>query len=238
MDINKSFRFVPDDKQWLSKLLIAVLLTITSFLVVPALILSGYVVKIIRQVMNGDWDGLPEWNNWGDLLKDGFFVTIAQLIYTLPFLILMFIGIASAGGLAALSGSEEVAAIAATGGGLLMFCLIILFTIAFLFLAPAIFIQYAIKDEFGACFRFGEVFDIIRNHMADILIVFLVTLVAGMVLSIALGVMAITIILIPVAILLGMAVSPYISFVTGHLYGQIAAKVLGNKAGGAPTTVA
>lgn len=239
MDINKAFRFVMEDKQWISKLIIAVLMTVLGFLIVPALILNGYLVKLIRQVMNGDRDSLPEWDDWGKLLKDGFYVTVAQLVYTLPFIILMIIGGITTGGLASITGSDDLAALAATSGGLLMFCLVILVAIAFLFLTPAILIQYAIKDEFGALFRFGEIADIIRNNMADILIVFLVSIVAAFAISVVIGILA----LIPcvgwvAAVLIGLAVGPYVSFVTSHLYGQIAAKVLGNKAGGSLSGVA
>ena len=69
MDINKAFRFIFDDKQWISKLLIGVLMTLTSFLIVPALILQGYLVKIIRQVRDGQDNELPEWSDYGDLLR-------------------------------------------------------------------------------------------------------------------------------------------------------------------------
>lgn len=233
MDVNKSIRYVMEDKQWISKLIIGALLSILGFLIVPALILQGYLVKIIRHVMGGSWSSLPEWDDWGKLLKDGFFVTVAQLIYTLPFILLMIIGIAATGGIASVSGSEDVAALAATGGGLLLFCLVILFIIALLFLTPAILIQYALKDDFGALFRVGEVVDIIRNNMADILVAFLVSIVAGIAISLVIGVLSI----IPclgwiAAFIIGLVVGPYISFVTAHLYGQIAAKILGNKAGG------
>lgn len=239
MDVNKSVRFVFEDKQWISKLVIGALMSILGFLIVPALILQGYLVKIIRQVMNGDRDSLPEWDNWGELLRDGFNVTVAQLVYTLPFIILMIVGGMATGGLASVTGNNDLATVAATGGGLLLLCLIILIVIAFLFLTPAILIQYAIKDDFGATFRFGEVFDIIRNNMADILVAFLVTLVAAFAVSIVIGVLSI----IPclgwiAAFLIGLAVGPYISYVSAHLYGQIAAKVLGNKAGGTFTGVA
>lgn len=235
MDINKAIRFVLDDAQWIKKVLIGALLTVFSFLIVPALMLSGYLIKIIRQVMNGEWDGLPEWDDYGEFLKDGFFVTVAQLIYTLPFILLMLIGGLATGGFAAMAGSEDAAGLIAGGGFLLMFCLILIVAIAFLFLTPAIMIQYAIKDDLAACFRFGEIMDIIRNNLADILIVFLVTVAAGVALSIVTGIASATLILIPVAILLSVAFGPFISYVTAHLYGQIAAKVLGNKAGGPVT---
>ncbi len=161
MDVNKAIRFVMEDKQWISKLLIGALMSVLGFLILPALILQGYLVKVIRHVMNGNWNGLPEWDDWGELLKDGFFVTVAQIVYTLPFILLMIIGGAATGGMASVTGSDDLAAVAATGGGLLLLCLVVLFAVALLFLTPAILIQYAIKDDFSACFRFGEVFDII-----------------------------------------------------------------------------
>ena len=239
MDINKAVRYVTEDKTWLSKLLIGVVMSVLSFLIVPALILQGYVVKIIRRVMNGEWDGLPEWDDWGDLLRDGFFVTVAELVYTLPFILLMIIGIAATGGLTSITNSENAAGLIATTGSLGVLCLIFIFIVALLLLMPAILIQYAIKDDFGALFRFNEVFALMRNNMADILLVFLVSVGATLVITLVIGVLS----LIPclgwiAAFLIGLATAPFISFVTGHLYGQIAAKVLGNKAGGSMTGVA
>lgn len=230
MDVNKAVRFVFEDKQWISKLLIAILMSLLAFVIVPALILQGYVVKLVRQVMNGNRDELPEWTDWGKLLRDGFFVTVGELVWMLPLILLVIIVSVATGGLGSLS--DDAAAVAATGGGLLLLCLVLLMVVAALFLTPALLIQYAIKDDFGALFRFGEVFDIIRNHMSDILIAFLVTVAAVFVVSLIGGVLGI----IPclgwiAAFVIGLASGPYVSFLGGHLYGQIAAKVLGNKAG-------
>lgn len=232
MDINKAIKFVFEDSRWIGKLLIGVLMSLLAFLILPAFILTGYLVAIVRRVMNNDAEPLPDWTDYGKLLKDGFFVTIAQLIWTLPFLLVLFIGIGLTIGFGNMS-NESLAAAGATGSAFLLICLGILFAVALLFITPAIYIQYAIKDEFGACFRFGELMDIIRNHLADILIAFLVTVVAAFAISLVMGVLGI----IPclgwiAAVIIGFAVGPYITFVSGHLYGQIAAKVLGNKSGG------
>ena len=231
MDVNKAFRFVFDDKQWITKLLIGAVMSLLSFFIVPAFILQGYLVKIVRQVMGGDDDKLPEWMDYGQLLRDGFFVTIGQLIWALPFILLMLIMGAVTGGLGSVvDSSGDMVAAATTGAGLLMACLVLLTVIAFLFLTPALLIQYAREDEFGALFRFSEIFDIIRDHMADILIAFLVSVVAVLAISVVTGIVAI----VPclgwiAAVLIGLAMGPYIQFVTGHLYGQIAAKLPGGK---------
>jgi hypothetical protein len=229
VDINRAFRYVFEDKEWITKLLIAIVMSILSFLILPAFILQGYLVTIVRRVMRLDSVPLPEWADYGKLLKDGFFVTVAQIIWTLPFLVILFIGVGATigfGGLAEVS--EGLATAGAMGSFILVFCLAFLFAIALLFITPALYIQYAIKDDFGTMFRFGEIFDIIRNHLADILVAFLVTVAAAFAFSLVTGVLAI----IPclgwiAAFVIGLAFGPYITFVSGHLYGQIAAKVLG-----------
>jgi hypothetical protein len=231
MDVNKAFRFMFDDKQWISKLLIGAVMSVLSFLIIPAFILQGYLVKIVRQVMDGNDSELPEWMDYGKLVRDGFFVTIGQLIWALPFILLMLIvGLVTGGLGSVVDSSGDMVAAATTGAGLLVACLVLLTVIAFLFLTPALLIQYAREDEFGALFRFSEIFDIIRDHMADILIAFLVSVVAVLAISVVTGIVAI----VPclgwiAAALIGLAMGPYIQFVTGHLYGQIAAKLPGGK---------
>jgi len=237
MDVNKAFRYVFDDKQWISKLLIGVLMSLLSFLILPALILQGYAVKVIRHVMAGNRDELPEWSDYGALLKDGFFVTVAEIVWTLPFIILFVVGGIATGGLGSLADNgSDLAAAGAVSGGLALACLGILFLAALLLLMPAILIQYAVTDEFGATFRFGEVWAIMRNNLADILLVFVVTIVAVM----AIGIVAAVVGIVPclgwlAAGAIGLAVSPYITFVTSHLYGQIGTKEFGGKAGYTPT---
>ena len=234
MDVNKAFRFVFNDKQWISKLLIGAAMSLLSIFILPAFILQGYLVKLVRQVMGGQDDMLPEWMDYGKLLRDGFFVTIGQLVWALPFILLLTIMAAVTGGLGSVvNNSGDMVAAATTGAGLLMVCLVFLTVIAFLFLTPALLIQYAREDDFGAMFRFSEIFDIIRDNMADILIAFLVSVVALLAISVVAGIVGI----VPclgwiAAALIGLAMGPYIQFVTGHLYGQIAAKLPGSKASG------
>jgi hypothetical protein len=237
VNIQRAFAYVFEDKQWVSKILIGVLLSLFAWLIIPAFILNGYLIAVIRKVMNGqemEGNTLPEWDDWGKLLRDGFFVTIAQLVYTLPFLLILgvgFVGTVGFGGLTDMNESIATAGLLATFG--VTGCLGLLALVALLFVTPAITIQYAIKDDFGACFRFGEVMSIIREYLSDIFITFIVTLVAGFALSLVTGVLSIIPCLGWIAsVILGLAFGPYLVMVTGHMYGQIAAKVLNNKSGG------
>lgn len=229
MDINQAFRYVFDDERWTNKILIGVLMSLLSFFIIPAFILSGWVVQIVRNVMSGVKQPLAEWDDWGKLLRDGFNLFIAQFVYALPLLVIFFIFIVTSGGFAALSdGSEDVAAAGLTISVLLLSCVALLYGIVLLFLTPAITIRYAMTDELSACFRFSEVFAIVREHFANILISVGVIIVAAVALSLVTGVLG----LIPclgwiAAVVISLAFGPYIAAVTGHLYGQIGTKVQG-----------
>lgn len=230
MDVAKAFTYVMEDERWINKLLIALIVTFFAFLFFPIFFLIGYAVAITRNVREGAEKPLPEWDDWGKLFMDGIYVFMAQIVYTLPFWLLMCVSIfvaAGAGGLAD-SGSANVAVALLSTTGLIVGCLALFFAIALFFISPAIIVQYVITDDFGACFRFGEVIGIARNSIGDILIVFLATFGLSMVASMVGGVLAV----IPcigwlLGLALALAIGPYTTAVTGHLYGQIATRVGG-----------
>jgi hypothetical protein len=153
-------------------------------------------------------------------------------VYTLPFWLLICIAFAATIGFGGLSEATQLSEDVATTGifatwGLIA-CLTLIFMLAFFFISPAIVIQYVREGDLGACFRFGEVLAIVRDNVSDILIAGLTPFAASFVLSIVLGVINI----VPclgwiVSILLSIAVGPFLTAVTGHLYGQIAGKIGG-----------
>jgi hypothetical protein len=234
MDVGKSLTYITEDERWISKLLIALVVSFFSFLFFPIFFLIGYAIAITRNVKDGVKHPLPEWEDWGKLFMDGLYVFIAQFVYTLPFLIIACIGVLATGGLGALadsSGDPDMLVALMGTTGIVIGCLGFLWMIALIFISPAIIIQYVLQnDEFGACFRFGEVFGIARDSIADILIVILVTIGIVFGVSIITGILSI----IPclgqiLALLIGLVMSPYMTAVSGHLYGQIAIKYVGGK---------
>ncbi len=221
MDINKAVRFVFDDERWINKTLIGVVVLLVSFLIFPIFFLYGYMIKVMRNVMDGVEDPLPEWEDWGQLFKDGFMVIVAGLIYTLPIWLLMccsllfFIPAAGTEG--------EISDILAGIGVLsmmVMSCLVLLFVIAYALIGPAIAIQYAREGNLSATLRFSEVIGMTRDNIGDILITLLVLLGLSFVLSLV-GIVPL------IGWVISLAGSVYVIFVTGHLYGQIGAKIGG-----------
>lgn len=213
MDIGKSFTFVFEDEAWLTKILImAAILFLGVFFswlvlipaIVAAALINGYMVEIIRNVLRGQLDELPEWDNWGDLIVDGLKVIVIQLVYALPAIIV------------GLCLSIAMTAAGNNGEGLVVFlsvvmsCLILLWAIVVSILLPAATAIFAATNDLAAAFRFGEVFALVRDNLSTYLITFIMSWVAsfiGGLGSIVCGVGA-------------FITGPYGYMVTGHLYGQ------------------
>lgn len=218
MDYGKAFSFVKEDKDWLTKIIIGALMLLASSLFVPIFFLLGYQVAITRNVMDGD-DTLPEWTDFGKLFKDGITVGGAQLIYVLPYLLLVGLLAAAIAIPAAASGNDEVAGMLAGGFGLVMGCTSFIFSIAYLFVGPAVLIQYARTGEFRDCFDFAEIKSIIKSQWVNILLVMLIMMVASFAMIIVLGISVITICGPFIIMIIGPVWGAYAQ---AHLYGQMA----------------
>lgn len=223
MDIAKALTFVVDDERWITKVIIGAVIMFFSFLIIPIFFIAGYMIQIVRNVMDGLEHPLPEWEDWGKLFKDGLVYSIAGFIYTLPIWLLMCCGLIFFIPAASTEGNiSEIMAGIGILAMVVLFCLVFLVIAALALIGPAIAIQYAREGTLSACLRFGEVIGITRDHIGDVLI----TLVIVMALSFAIS--------LPSAIpfigwIVTLAASVYLVIVSGHLYGQIGAKV-----GGAP----
>ena len=232
MDVAKAFNYVFEDERWMGKLGLGALISLLAFLILPAFLLYGYAIGITRNVMNDEKRPLSEWEDLGTLFKDGLAMFLAGIVYTLPFWLLVCIAFAATIGFGGLGEATQISEDAVAAGILatygLVGCLILIFALAFFFISPAIAIQYVREGDLAACFRFGEVLAIVRDNFADILIAGLTPFAASFVMSIVFGVLSIIPCLGWIAsILLSVAAGPYLTAVTGHLYGQIAGKIGG-----------
>jgi hypothetical protein len=212
MDIAKAFTFVFDDDQWVTKLLIAAAILLLGVLlgifVIPAILagmlLAGYGVEITRRVINGTAPVLPEWDNWGELLMDGLKVWIIGLVYALPIIVLGLCLGAPIGILA--EESQEASSLLGSCLG----CLNFLWSIVVSLLMPAAIAFYVVDGELSAAFRFGDVFNFVRDNFATYLIVLVLTWVAGFVGGLGVLICGVG----------WLVTAPYASMVVSYLYGQ------------------
>jgi hypothetical protein len=180
MDIGRAFSYVTEDERWITKMLIGGLVSILgAFIIVGPIIMLGYVIRTARNVANGVARPLPEWEDWGGLLSDGFKGFLVSLGYMVPYLVIYMLGYCMIIFTGA-SGSEDAAgalvsvALCLMGIGLL----VLLASIPFMLGGLIRFIQ---TDNLGAAFKFADIMALVRANLGVFGMLFLVSLLANFV---------------------------------------------------------
>lgn len=187
IDFGKCFRFVVEDPDWIKKVLLGGAFVLASFLIVGFFFVSGYWVRLLRQVAAGNARPLPEWDDLGGIFRDGLKVVGAYFVYTAG----VFVVVAGLGCVAGFLGlgighlsrvSEGAGDVAAALGGLGVAVAYGLFALLALVLAvflPAVFVRVALKDRFGEAFAFREVLAFIRANLGNYALCLVIYLVAN-----------------------------------------------------------
>jgi hypothetical protein len=174
MDIGKAFTYVFDDKDWIKKVLIGGIVTIIP---IVNLIAVGYGLRVLKNVSRGDDQPLPEWDDWGGDFVKGILVAVAGFIYSLPAIIVVSFASIILALFSDVSGNLGFAEICLGG----IQCLAALWAIAVGLWMPAATIQYATSDEFGAFFRFGDIWALISGNLGAYGTAILTAIIAGIV---------------------------------------------------------
>src|SRR5215218_3960657 len=90
MDIGRSISFIFADRSWVSKVLICGLLFFVP--IIGWLLIGGYVLRLLHNVITGEEPTLPEWNNWGGDIAGGLKAFVVSLIWGIPIWIIQAIG--------------------------------------------------------------------------------------------------------------------------------------------------
>ena len=86
IDLRQALTFVFQTPRWWRRILVASLCIAFAWLVVPYLLVAGYVVELSRARSNG-LSGLPPWDRLGTKMKDGALITLAVLLWNIPSLV-------------------------------------------------------------------------------------------------------------------------------------------------------
>ena len=208
LDLGEAFTFVVRSHRWVRKLMAGAACLLLIWLIVPFLLLIGYIVEIARRVRSGARE-LPAWDHPWKNIKDGFKILAALLIWIVPSALLsipaaIVEAAASEGSRQALGGSiSAVAGIVAAIGSV--------WGVVVLLLEPAIISQYIERGFWGAL-NAAAVIRRVRVNLA-------LSMVVG-----ALVVVLTTIGLIGLAaIVIGVLVTfPYATFIGAYLVGRYA----------------
>ena len=152
MDIGVALTYVTKDQAWLKKVLVGGLLLLIP--IIGAFILYGFGVRIVRNVMAGDPNPLPEWDDIGGDLSRGFFVWLGIIIWSLPLIILSVCG-------SLLDATSDVGGVLSL---FISFCLVVPLSIVVgVFITPTIVGRYAATNEFNSMLQFNDVLATIRG---------------------------------------------------------------------------
>ncbi|MBM4241640.1 MAG: DUF4013 domain-containing protein [Euryarchaeota archaeon] len=193
--------------------------TLTSVLGIIGLIVGlfgyGYLIRIIKSSVAGVSE-LPEFDEWAGLLIDGIKVAIVGFIYSLPAIIIVLISAAAlvVGLLGSISGNPSAALSAAAGAGVGGIILAMLYMIIIVPIVAMAVAHMAYNDQFGAAFRFSELFDKIGSiGWGDLIVWYIVVGILYLILAFIGGLITGLFSLIhPIVglILMALIVSPYL----------------------------
>jgi hypothetical protein len=209
MDIGRSFTYIFDDENWLTKILLGGLFALLSVILIGIPFVLGYVVETIKNVIDGVPSPLPEWDNLGEKFRKGLMLALLLLIYQIPNILLQCVSGGAMGALAEADPrtAESAIPIIQSCQG----CFSLVWTLLVAAITPAVFIKYTLTDDFMAGFRFGELFDLIKADLGNYVIAILLTWVAGVVAMVGL-----------IGLCIGIFFTGFWSrLVQAHLYGQL-----------------
>ena len=228
MDAEKSFSFPFEDKEWISKLGLGALISL-----VPVLHFawSGYLVGIIRNVMDQHPEPLPSWDQLEKKFMDGLILFGAGLIYALPILILVFLPLSITAFSGLLSGSstmQDLGQRLSETAGILFFCILcvgLLYGLVLSILYPVILVLYAREGTFASCFKLREVFSLISRNAGSFFTAWGLSLVVSLGGGLIIGFVNMVVGFVPcIGWIVGMALSliggVYMTVVYAHLFGQ------------------
>ena len=200
---------------------------------IPTLLVFIFAQKTIMRgiIVDGVEPYLPEWDDWGQLLIDGFRLLGAGLIYALPVLILPFLGYMIAFLPAfmvpwlegVVDTSAAVSAIFPILGLMLGFGTMgigILLAVTIGLLVPAALGHLVAKDRFLAAFEITAWWPIFRVNFTGYLLVFVLIMGFVMIGSIIFQILYLTIVLCCLMPLVFSVFSMYLSLVSLTLFAE------------------
>ncbi|KOX94503.1 hypothetical protein AMS69_01185 [Haloarcula rubripromontorii] len=150
--LEDTLRYPMEDDDWTTTVLIGGVLSLLSFLVVPVILVYGYLVQAVRERADGATQP-PAFEDWGELLVDGLKAWVISIVYMLVPLVVF--GVTVGGSLFAIATGTRAGAGAGLAG--LFGGLVISFVLSLVFgyVATAAIIHFACTGNLGAGFDFG-----------------------------------------------------------------------------------
>ncbi len=183
LDFGRAFSFVPQDPEWIKKVLIGGGFTLLSALLVGIPFVFGYFSRTLRNVSEGSARPLPEWTDLGGIFNEGLRLAGVYLVYAfgaavvamIPGCLLMAPAVLLSG---SRRGSEAMAGLSALGI-VAFYGLVMLASLALMVYLPAALARAALRGSFAAGFDWRANVEFIRQNLGNYLLSLVVYLVAS-----------------------------------------------------------
>lgn len=155
------------------------LFMLASIFIIGAFFVYGYMAKLVRNVIAGEQYPLPEWDDLGEYFSEGLRLFGVALVYTLPFVVLMFVFLIPS--IVAQSADNET--LQNIGGGMAacVWCIAFPLGLAMALWLPGALMFAAVERRFGAAFEFGQIAAFIKANIGNYVLAFVVWLVVRMI---------------------------------------------------------
>ncbi len=218
MDFVKALTFMTEDPRWKEKLAIGTGMALLAPLIIPAIILIGYCVRLLQNMRAGEQFPLPEWEDWsGDLVR-GFKLFVVTLIWLLPVFLVTLP--AAVGGAMANSDSgiiETLGIIILVG----IMCMGFLYALFVMLMTPGFTIWYARDEKIRSGLQLTAIFEWTRHHVSEVLLYTIAYLVASFIVTMVAG--TIGVLLCGVGLIVTVPLSTLVIYLYQYnLLGQIA----------------
>ena len=219
---------------WENKLLILALLCAAGMLIpiLPWLPALGYMAEILRRAAAGDGNpDLPEWDDWGRMIKDGLRLGGTGLLAMLPLILVFGCGFSSyfvsmIGAIASESAYEGAGGMPlGMLAGMLILCLTmgcgLVLSLVVALPLPAVLAHVALKRSFSAAFQVKEWGRIFRANLGGFLIGVGLLWAVGFAIQFIVNLLVSTVVLCVAALIAPLVITPYLMVISGLLYGRI-----------------
>ncbi len=173
-DLGKAFAFTFQDPRWLEKTLIGGLFYIATIALVGWFFLFGYMARIVRNVVAGVDDRLPEWDDLGEMFTEGLKLFLVAFVWYLP-IVLVMVPLMVWAIVFDEFGSPRLSELFAG----CMVLTVVPLALVITFILPAALVRAAVYRSVGAGLAVGPVLAFVRDNFVNFLLAFIVYLAAN-----------------------------------------------------------
>ena len=151
--LGDALSYLKNSDDWIPTLLIGGVLSALSVLILPAFVIQGYLVRVLRGAAKAD-RAAPSFTDWGGLAVDGLKLFVVSVVYGLAAMVPIVAVLFAVFGISSVTADPTTGAPNAAVGilGLLATLFVLVFGLAVGYFAPAGYANFAVEDSLGAAF--------------------------------------------------------------------------------------